>query len=491
MKKLLIIIGILLAMLVLIPAMIGSILSLSLVNYKVYAADFPAAFNCGEGTPEIRGLDNISEVNIDVFTEPNTFDWLEDITVFDDGDGDLTSELQYDLSQVDFNTLGSYPVKYHVVNSQNKITSVDVYINIIDNIKPVLSNTIDLDIKIGEEIDYFQYINVSDNYDNLTIDDIKVIGSDDVNNNIEGVYFINYFVSDSSGNHDEAKVRVFVDASEPDLIAPVIENRPNLQVEQNSTDPRYMRYVLATDNILGDITALVQIDDSAVDLTKLGQYPLYYIVSDSAGNMTVSTTTIEVVIDTEPPVIYVVSDLTVTVGTHYDFIKDVIAEDSVCGDVTSNIVIAFNNYNNNVIGDYIIKYQVSDLNGLQTEKEITVHVADNVAPTIEVIKSLDVKIGTPVDLLNNIEISDNFDEVVDYNIDDSNLNINKTGVYLIKISATDNANNVARKEFLVYVYDTEKQPFYEEPMVVGSIVAVIVSSIVTFISALIIKRRRR
>ena len=65
-----------------------------------------------------------------------------------------------------------------------------------DNVAPVLSGVADRVSYLGDEVDYFSGITVSDNHD----ENIQIQVSAAVDINREGIYPLNYFASDAAGN---------------------------------------------------------------------------------------------------------------------------------------------------------------------------------------------------------------------------------------------------------------------------------------------------
>ena len=119
-------------------------------------------------------------------------------------DKDVSSKVKVDTSNVDFNKLGKYKVKYQY---GNEYVYRDVVI--IDKENPVI------ELLGGEEIYILQGgkyeeagYNVIDNYDKELEKNVKIDGNVDTNK--EGEYILNYSVSDNSGNIGTARRKVIV-----------------------------------------------------------------------------------------------------------------------------------------------------------------------------------------------------------------------------------------------------------------------------------------
>lgn len=85
-------------------------------------------------------------------------------------------------------------------------------------------------------------------------------------------------------------------------------------------------------------------------------------------------------------------------------------------------------------------------------KDITIklNVIDDVAPSIEGVKDIEIYINEKIDLFKDIKIGDNSKDKLDIKID-GNYNINKKGEYNLKYVVTDKSNNKTQKDFKLTV----------------------------------------
>ena len=88
--------------------------------------------------PAIIGLKDITYYIGDIL--PN---YLEDIVAFDSNDGYITDQLIIDDTSVDYDTVGTYQVRYSVMNSQTLITTETITITVL---QPVISSDTELHI---------------------------------------------------------------------------------------------------------------------------------------------------------------------------------------------------------------------------------------------------------------------------------------------------------------------------------------------------------
>jgi len=142
-------------------------------------------------------------------------------------------------------------------------------------------------------------------------------------------------------------------------------------------------------------------------------------------------------------------------------------------------------------GEYSVNFNVADLNNNETSKSVQVIVGDYLKPTISGDSSFSIRKGTNFNIYDHITITDNYDTDVITEVKLNGLNLNKTGSYLIEVSATDQSGNVEIKKIMVDVTEISNDIFYQNPIIVGSFVGVIVSGVVTFFGVMMHKKRRR
>ncbi|MBM7035478.1 immunoglobulin-like domain-containing protein [Vibrio ulleungensis] len=120
-------------------------------------------------------------------------------------------------------------------------------------------------------------------YDAVDTGLVADIGGDVVDVDVDGSYTITYNVVDSAGNVANEVTRTVIVSSD-DIQAPVISlvGDASLTLYLNES---YIEYgATANDDVDGDVSADIVIDDSALDMTMAGNYQIIYTVSDMAGN---------------------------------------------------------------------------------------------------------------------------------------------------------------------------------------------------------------
>jgi hypothetical protein len=442
----------------------------------------------------IDGLENFNNKEFPIKTDLSKINFTEGLTLYDfEGDEFNLSNLLVDYSKVNINKHGTYNIDYYFLDSDNnKHVLETINIKMIDSIAPQASVK-EILLNLNQQVDLKNYISVSDD-SGLPVN-VEYITNVDVTK--VGFYFVNYIVSDAGGNYTTVKTKVIVsNYVEIDHEAPTFSHiREEITISQGHDETKaleiYKSGVQAYDGEV-EITDQIEVVTNNVDRFNVGFYIITYYVSDAAGNVSVANTKVIVVDDdVDYPVIIGPHQVDITINTTPNFRNFVTAMDEICGDLTDEITFQ-NNVDLNNFGEYYITYQVEDYSGNQAEKSIRVVVKDNVKPTITVPNTLQVNIGSDLDLKTHIKVTDNYDQEIDYIYDASKLNLTTVGTYVITVQAIDQAGNIENEMFFVNVYDDSRPDvLYEDPIILGSLVAAGVSLVVILVSSIFSKSRRR
>ncbi|QVK17176.1 hypothetical protein KHQ81_09775 [Mycoplasmatota bacterium] len=446
----------------------------------------------------IEGLDQI-QTEYEAGINPNSINFVNGLSLYSNSGTLAPDKLLVDYLNVDFDRVGDYEVYYYVIfvidDQEVRFDIATLPIKIVDHTKPVLRGVKPIYVKqnTNQTIDYLDGVWASDN-DKSSPLDIKVFNHA-VDLTKVGIYNISYYAVDKSGNESLASTSLVVQNERIDVNKPEITvNKSEFNIKSNEQNAEiiYMNSVAASDGEV-DLTDFVQYDDSGVDYQTIGQYEVVFMVFDDDGNFTKEVVPVNIVEDNDPPYFINLDDTyDLTINT-YDLKNGIIANDDVCGDMSNQIKVTIGtDFDSNKEGYYNVVYSVSDLNGNETSKTVIVHVYDNLAPVITVTSSsLYLKLNDNLDIDDKISVTDNVDSFVNYVLLDNNLDATKVGTYLIEVSATDAHGNEAIKKITVYVYDPESKELYENPIVLGSLVAIGVSAVVTFIGYSISKKNRK
>lgn len=267
-----------------------------------------------------------------------------------------------------------------------------------------------------------------------------------VNVNIVGTYTVVYNVSDSSGNPANAITRTVIVR---DTQKPVITLSTADTIYLNVFDVYVAPIVTITDNYNVGLTYTISGD--FVNPNIIGTYNVFFHATDSSGNIALSKKFTVIVRDTKAPSILLnfgdtfvidVNTMTTVPEPGYTLSDNYYSS----GSLTLNVSYA--NVKLNLIGNYPVKYYVSDPSGNMDSSHIRVYkIVDRVAPVITVT-------GTPYLLWprwkpyvdpGNI-VTDNYYSTLTCVPDISKVNIYLPGVYEVTFDITDPSGNKAKQE---------------------------------------------
>ncbi len=384
-------------------------------------------------------------------------------TATDNVDGDLTDEIVIDNSDVNTSKIGSYTVTYTVSDSSGNEAQAERIVEVReeDAIPPVITLSGDnpLTLYVGESYNE-PGATAIDNLDGNLTNKITIDKSD-IDTSKAGRYTVVYTVCDLAGNEGRKERIVIV---EKDALPPVITLEGKNPVHLDLGDQYNEAGATAIDNVDGDLTDKITIDNSEVNTAVVGKYFVKYSVSDASGNGANKKRRVNVwqegTADRLPPVITLNGPVSLNLGTGYTYTEfGATAWDSVDGDLTDKITISGDVYTG-LGGTYIVTYTVDDDAGNEGKALRTVNVEhDKVKPVITLLGA------NPMNLLLHVDTTyiepgatatDNVDgDITDKIVITGKVNTNVEGSYNFKYTVSDTAGNKATATRRVNViYDT-------------------------------------
>lgn len=91
----------------------------------------------------------------------------------------------------------------------------------------------------------------------------------------------------------------------------------------------------------------------------------------------------------------------------------------------------------------------------EEEKTFTIKIIDTQAPSIEYQKELSTTVGTEIDLLKDVKVSDNSNEEITATVE-GEYDFNKEGTYNLKYVAIDSSKNKTEEDFILKVNKKEE-----------------------------------
>lgn len=167
-----------------------------------------------------------------------------------------------------------------------------------------------------------------------------------------------------------------VTTTEPVVNKPVINGVKDITIVRGEPF-RPLEGISAYDVEDGDLTEEIQYSGN-VNPNIVGEYWDEFTVTDSDGNTTSARRKVTVIlVDTEAPILSGVGDVIVLVGSEFDPMEGVEANDTIDGNLTSSIEVE-GSVNVWVPGEYLVKYTVADNsdNKVERTRKITVTLGD-------------------------------------------------------------------------------------------------------------------
>jgi hypothetical protein len=342
---------------------------------------------------------------------------------------------------VDPNTPGTYTLTYTASDGTNTATATRT-VKVVDTTAPVISLNGASPMTVECHTSFSDPGAVASDACDSTV---PVTASGSVDPNTVGTYTITYTATDDSGNAATPVTRTVnvVDTTPPSI---TINGANPMTVECHTsfTDPG----VSATDSCEGVIPIITS---GSVNPDVPGTYIITYSATDSSGNTSSVTRTVNVV-DTIAPTLALNGANPMTIECHTTFTDPgATATDSCAGNLTGSIVVT-GSVNPNVPGTYTLTYTVSD--GFnQTSKTRTVKVVDTIAPT------LTLNGANPMTVECHTTFTDPGATATDSCAGDltgsittmSNVNPNMVGTYTITYTVSDGYNQTSKTRTVIVV----------------------------------------
>ncbi|WP_125582393.1 immunoglobulin-like domain-containing protein [Lacticaseibacillus suibinensis] len=227
--------------------------------------------------------------------------------------------------------------------------------------------------------------------------------------------------------------------------APSISAPATMMVHKGQQSVDFRVGVTASDSEDGDLTNAIGYT-TTLDKNTPGTYTVTYSVTDSAGH-TVSVTRDITVINDKPSIVFL-NDNPVEVGTTFDALKDVSADDYQDGDLTGKVT-AEGKVDTTTPGQYELTYSVTDSDGQTVTKQRTVTVyADK--PNIDTNnQNTSVALNSEFDVLQGVKATSKYGEA-DLKVD-GNVDTSKPGENKLTYTTTDKFGQTTTKTVTINV----------------------------------------
>ena len=283
----------------------------------------------------------------------------------------------------------------------------------------------------------------------------NMVVTSDLDAAVTGLYTVEYNVTDKSGNRAIPAIRTVIVVN--DLTLPVLTLNPGSSgcIEAKRSNPPYVDPgATATDNKAPfNLTSSIVVTGS-VDTRTVGNYTLTYYVQDVAGNSVTKTRNV-CVEDTEAPMIDVLGDTSIQIGTVW--FDQVGVSDEY--DLNPTLIKTWWSVpvNTLVRATYSITYEgIDQSSNLSAPIVRHYRVDDFIPPTINLntFEVVEHDVRTPYNSVP-ATVSDNFYPLdqVSIILKSSNVNYNVLGTYTEVFEAVDGSGNISTKTRTVKVVD--------------------------------------
>lgn len=323
------------------------------LKYKAYAPKYYAEeskfveFRIVDKEPPVV----IRSEEVNYFLEGIKPNYETYITATDNETKSANLRIEVNDFNVDYKNVGIYEVIYTIIDNSNNRTIYIGNVNVIDKIKPIITETDLVKIQLGDPFYIEDHFIVTDNYDKNPYISYEILG--DIND--VGYITINITVTDKSGNTSiSSKSVLIVDEISPTLT--LTKSRVEVDVLSEPLD-----LTLFIDEVGKDLTVedVVIIEDILYD--TVGVYEVIYKLKDKHGNETVERLIIKV-LDKEAPIIKA-EDIVVDINDNVDLKTGVYAQDNYSNNL--KVSIYETNFKQEP-GTYYVIYEVIDEAGNHT-----------------------------------------------------------------------------------------------------------------------------
>ncbi|MDX9692259.1 MAG: DUF5011 domain-containing protein, partial [Acholeplasmataceae bacterium] len=369
------------------------------------------------------------------------------VAAYDNVDGNITTSIIVDDSDVNLEEVGVYSLVYSVVDSSDNLSTTSVSVSVLPGNQPI---DVNIPVIIGyshikhvfgdSEPNYLEGVTAFDIEDGYITENI-VLDISNVDLNTLGVYTVTYSIEDEAKNFFQASIELTV----VDETEPVISGVEDMVYHLGDDLPNFLEGVTAIDDYDGDISHLIIVDSSDFDDWFEGTYNIIYTVSDSSDNQTTYIRKINVVDGTAPSIINA-SDINFFVGDSIpNYLNGVSALDNIDGNVTNELQFDDESVNYDVPGTYQVTLFVVDSSNNLASILITVTVIDHIAPVIHGTQQYTYTIGDEIpDLLLGVTATDNVDDDLTQHIEViEEIDYETADVYTVTYVVFDSSENQA------------------------------------------------
>lgn len=329
---------------------------------------------------------NVNEVISYVHSPISVEDIKDSLQAYDTIDGNLSSliSVKTDNYSAHNDTLGLYSIVFEVNDLSGNHSEASVNVRVVDVLKPVFSTVETIVMPYPQTYsieDIKALLSASDNYDGDISSSIELL--EDLyttNQSVVGNYTVSFKVEDSSGNSETTTVSINVVDNE----APVISGIKDIVIgyDETITTQAVISQLSAIDNYDSSLSFVIVSNNYTDNRYNLGLYEILVSVTDTSGNITYETVSIEVV-DEIGPILYFDSSIIQTYQDYVLSLEDFIDLLSLSSEFTgltgASVEVLYDSYSNHatIPGIYHVKLLIHKTDSETIEKDFQITVKED------------------------------------------------------------------------------------------------------------------
>lgn len=374
----------------------------------------------------------------------------EGIILYDNYDSADQLSITVDHKAVIINRVGKYPLIYRFTDASNNFITKVVYLEIYDHLPPTITLKKEMVIQYNAALRWQDFLTIVDNYD-LVID--VRINDQLVDYQQLGSYPVTIEATDQSGQSSLFNTTLTI----ADQTKPTILLRSQIQplgVGAELTTEQLRGFILSVSDNYDDLFADDVVITHDIETDYVGEYTIYYQLSDFSGNVTEIKYKIKVT-DQEKPMIQMMSSLIFDVGGTTPFLMDHFGFSDNYTDVDALTIKLTTSYKINQVGHYPLTIEVTDAAKNKTVLNTYIQIVDRIAPVIEQTMDIIITDFMKKAYIGYFVISDNYDATasLDFYLDDSQVDYQTIGIYPVTVYLTDLSQNQTILETEIMMID--------------------------------------
>ncbi|QWB96431.1 hypothetical protein KHQ89_03095 [Mycoplasmatota bacterium] len=243
-----------------------------------------------------------------------------------------------------------------------------------------------------------------------------------------------------------------------DNVKPVFLYVPTYEIDVGDKLPDLESLIVYEDNYDEHEDLTLEVNDIAVDTSRVGEYPIVYYLYDKSLNKTEKTTYIRVV-DKISPTVSLKKPLIIEYGIdHIEINTYFEIEDNVDDEI--KVYINDKSVSYHILGSYQIWVTATDQSNQESTYQYTLDIIDTVEPTITLASPSSLSVHD-IESLEHLEryilnIYDNYDDLLIEDVEiKHDIDIGVIGKYTIYFSVYDQSNNHSQEQMTIQVVDNK------------------------------------